>query len=188
MEKKKPEPLIASDDYQKFAKKKKVSLFDTALNAEGYQSFEYNKNNIPEAVRVSTKTYDKSGNDRKSIKKDGELTTEEMIEKVKSEMDIPKKKALTKVNDIKNPQNNKEREKDPEASYLAVVPSSPPSEPTAVIPSDESTKVVANDSKQVREYKTNVEDAVETGFFSGDQATLAEQELATAAKINAIIS
>ena len=188
MSEKKPEPLITTDDYQKFAKKKKTSLFDTALNAEGYQYFEYNKSNIPEAVKVSIKTYDKSGNDRKPIRKDGELTTQEMIEKVKSEMGISKKKALSKVSEIKNPEDNKQKENNSNKSYIATTPSSPPSEPAADIPSDESTKVAATDNKQVREYKSNLDDALDEGFFSGGEATLAEKEKATAAKINAIIS
>lgn len=187
MEKKKPKPLIASDDYQKFAKKKKISLFDTALNAEGYQNFEYNKDNIPEAVKVSTKIYDKLSRDGGLFSDGGDIETQKQTEKAKTEPSIQNKKALSLVEQIKNP--SRKGEKDSQLGfrkvkgkiefYLSIgnheVPFPIEKYGGIKILNDASSQAYQEPKEKViREYERNLKN-------SNKPATKAEQEAATKA-------
>jgi hypothetical protein len=114
MKKKELPPPIHSDDYQKFAKKKKAKLSSIPTDASLYQKFVYDKENIPEDARISTKTYGTS----KAFNEMEAHRTEEMIAKAKALQNPPEKqnsvvkqkKALSLVEQIKNPEKHGDKD------------------------------------------------------------------------------
>ena len=118
MKEKKLQFPITSDDYQNFAKKKKPEISDLSVSPTTYQNFDYNKENIPKVARVSTKTYDRGDSIIPAFDDDGELTTQQMIEKAKAAVLGEQKKAIKKENEIKNPKKARV-DKKPKGSYIA---------------------------------------------------------------------
>ena len=117
MEKKELPSPVESLDYQQFAKLKPGKKSDAPTDATQYQNFVYNKENIPETARQSSKIM-VSGSAGGNFADGGDIETQKMIAAARGEKDQKKKKALNLMAKIKNP--SKPGQKDSQLGFRTV--------------------------------------------------------------------
>ena len=118
MSRKIPKLVIGADAYQKFAKAKKKSPTELAIDGTQYQDFKYNKKNIPEDALISTKDNSKDDleeaeglkpEERKRPNTEG-TTDDEKEPGTQEQKAVQKQKAKTLVQQIINPKNKGEQD------------------------------------------------------------------------------